>query len=170
MSNTDQSMQPWLFYIEPMERESLSHFLGRVRRKNHLTPNSLGQLAEIGAVVARWERFHLNPYPREKEFLSLAEVVGLEATRLWEMLPPKGVEMKCEPIRLCGACYSETPCHCIEWQFQTTRGCARHRLLLLSKCPRCEAKFQIPALWGYGDCRRCRLPFGEMGKHQKVFH
>ncbi|MGB7890642.1 MAG: hypothetical protein WCF82_01750 [Microcoleus sp.] len=30
--------------------------------------------------------------------------------------------MKQEAIRLCGACYSESPCHKIEWQFKTVQG------------------------------------------------
>lgn len=55
----EAEIQPWLFEFEPLPGESLSHFLGRFRRPNHLTPSSLGQLAGIGAVVARWERFVL---------------------------------------------------------------------------------------------------------------
>jgi hypothetical protein len=102
-------IQPWLFAIAPLPGESLSHFLGRFRRGNHLTPSSLGQIAKIGAVVARWERFHFNPYPNQQEFEALAEVVGVEVEGLWEMLPPMGEGMKCEPIRVCGACYAESP-------------------------------------------------------------
>lgn len=32
------NIQPWLFQVEPLEGESLSHFLGRFRRANDLTP------------------------------------------------------------------------------------------------------------------------------------
>ncbi len=71
-------------------------------------------------MVARWERFHLNPFASEKELEALAKVVGVEAQRLREMLPPQGVGMKCEPIRLWGACYAESPCHQMEWQFKST--------------------------------------------------
>ncbi len=46
-------VQPWLFPIEPLKGKSFNHFLGRFRRRNHLTPSALGQLAGIGAVVAR---------------------------------------------------------------------------------------------------------------------
>lgn len=97
---THSEIQPWLFASAPLPGESLSHFLGRFRRRNHLTPNSLGQIAKIGAVVARWERFHLNPYPTQQEFEALAEVIGVEVERLWEMLPPVGEGMKCDPSRL----------------------------------------------------------------------
>jgi hypothetical protein len=31
-------IQPWLFQVKPMPGESLSHFLGRFRRKNGWTP------------------------------------------------------------------------------------------------------------------------------------
>lgn len=71
----------------------------------------MGDLAGIGGVVARWEKFHLNPFPTEGEFQALAEVIGVGSDRLRAMLPPQGTEMKCEQIRLCGACYGEVPCH-----------------------------------------------------------
>ena len=116
---THTEIQPWLFAIALLSGESLSHFLGRFRRGNHLTPSSLGQIAKIGAAVARWERFHFNPYPNQQEFEALAEEVGVEVEGWWEMLPPMGEGMKCEPIRVCGACYAESPCHRIEWQFKS---------------------------------------------------
>ena len=164
----DSGIQPWLFQIEPYEGESLSHFLGRFRQQNHLTPSGLGQLAGIGAVVARWERFHLNPPPSRKEFEALAKVVGVSAERLTEMLPPKGVGMQWTPIRLCGACYGEAPCHRMEWQYKSIWKCDRHQLKLLSKCPQCEAPFKMPAVWEDGVCYRCQTPFAEMSVHQKV--
>ena len=40
-------IQPWLFRVEPLEGESLSHFLGRFRRANKLTPNGLGKMAGL---------------------------------------------------------------------------------------------------------------------------
>jgi hypothetical protein len=67
---------------------------------------------------ARWEKFYLNPFPSGEQLQALRMVVGVEAQRLREMLPPAGVGMKLEPIRLCGACYAESPCHRIEWQFK----------------------------------------------------
>ena len=172
----DAGIQPWLFEVEPYEGESLSHYLGRFRRQNHLTAGGLGTMAGIGAVVARWEKFHLNPYPTQVQFEALGRVVGLSPERLWAMLPPKGEGMQYEPIRLCGACYGENPCHRIEWQYKSVWRCGkhgypegnRHNLKLLSKCPNCEAKFKIPALWERGSCFRCYIPFAELGKFQKV--
>lgn len=163
----DSGIQPWLFDVEPFDGESLSHFLGRVRLKNHLTANGLGRMAGIGAVVARWERFHLNPYPTQAQFEALGKVLGISPERLWVMLPPKAEGMQCEPIRLCGACYGESPCHRIEWQYKSVWKCDRHNLKLLSKCPNCEAKFKSPALWEKGSCFRCHIPFTELGKFQK---
>lgn len=160
-------IEPWLFRAEPLEGESLSHFLGRFRRANELTPARLGKMAELGGVIARWEKFYLNPFPSGEQLAALAVVVGVEAKRLQGMLPPAGVGMKLEPIRLCGACYAESPCHRIEWQFKTTDGCKKHSLRLLSECPNCGARFQIPALWVDGWCSRCFLPFWEMTKRQK---
>jgi hypothetical protein len=160
-------LQPWLFRVEPFEGESLSHFLGRFRRANDLTPSGLGKAAGLGGAIARWEKFRFNPPPSRQQLEALAVVVGVEIDRLREMLPPEGVGMKHEPIRLCGACYAQSSCHRIEWQFKTTQGCDRHQLSLLSECPNCGARFKIPALWVDGRCQRCFLPFREMVKSQK---
>ncbi|WP_036484423.1 transcriptional regulator [Myxosarcina sp. GI1] len=138
MNNTKEA-QLWLFPVEPSNGESLSHFLGRFRRSNHLSPSALGDLAGIGGVVARWERFHLNPFPTDEQFQALAEVVDVDSSTLREMLPPKGTGMKCD----------------------------RHNLKLISKCPNCRAKFKMPALWEYGCCHRCRLPFAAIAQYQQ---
>ncbi len=160
-------IQPWLFAIAPLEGESLSHFLGRFRWENDLSASGLGKEAGIGAVVARWEKFYLNPFPSSRELETLARVVQVGADRLREMLPPVGVGMKHEPIRLCGACYAQSPCHKIEWQFKTTQGCDRHKLSLLSECPNCGARFKVPALWVDGWCQRCFVTFTVMAESQK---
>ena len=162
-------IQSWLLPVEPFEGESLSHFLGRFRRQNHLSASALGDLAGVGAVIARWERFHLNPFPSDAELAAVAEVLGVTPDRIRQMLAPEGVKMKCEPIRLCGACYQEEPYHRLEWQYQSTGGCDRHRLRLLSKCRNCQAEFPIPALWEDGCCTRCRLSFGKMVEWQKSY-
>lgn len=161
-------IQPWLFEVEPYEGESLSHYLGRFRRQNHLTPGGLGTMASIGATVSRWEKFYLNPYPIYAQVEALGKVLGLSPERLWAMLPPYEEELLCEPIRLCGACYGENPCHRIEWQYRSVWKCSQHNLLLLSKCPRCGAKFKSPAFWEEGVCLRCRTPFSDLANWQKV--
>ena len=159
--------KPWFFEVAPIEGESLSHFLGRFRRANYLTAGELGKQAGLGAVVARWENFYLNPFPTRLELEALASVVGVNAGRLTLMLPPLGVGMKHRPILLCGACYAESPCHRIEWQFKDRIGCLRHQLRLLSKCPNCETPLPIPANWAQGECPNCFLPFVKMAKRQK---
>lgn len=158
---------PWLFQVEPYEGESLSHFLGRFRRANDLTPTGLGKAAGLGGAIARWEKFRFNPAPSRQQLDALAQVVGVDADRLAQMLPPPGVGMKMEPIRLCAACYAESSCHKIEWQFKVTRGCARHKLTLLSECPNCGARFKVPALWIDSWCHRCFTTFTDMAKSQK---
>jgi len=139
----ETNIQSWLFQLEPYDSESLSHFLGRFRRPNHLTPSGLGQLAGIGAVVARWERFHLNPFPSLTELERLAIVVGLSAERLAAMLPPKGVGMQWTPIRLCGACYGETPCHRMEWQYKSIWKCDRPACLTYLNKPSVTQGLQV---------------------------
>jgi hypothetical protein len=59
--------------------------------------------------------------------------------------------------------------HRMEWQLKLTAGYEKHQLRLLSKSPRCGARFKIPALWEDGCCDRCRLPFGDMSGYQKTF-
>ena len=162
-------IQPWLFQIEALEGESLSHFLGRFRRANDLTTTGLGKAAGVGGAIARWEKFRFNPPPSRQQLEALAKVVGFDADRLAQMLPPAGVGMKLEPIRLCAACYTESPCHKIEWQLKVTQGCGNHKLTLLSECPNCGAKFKVPAVWVDGCCQRCFLTFADLVKYQKSY-
>jgi hypothetical protein len=98
-------------------------FWGGFNEKTRITPTQLGKMTGLGGVIARWEKFYLNPFPSFKELEALAAVLEVEAKRLQEMLPPPGVGMKLKPIRLCGACYAESPCHKIEWQFNTKSCC-----------------------------------------------
>jgi hypothetical protein len=163
-----EEIQSWLFQIEPLPGESISHFLGRFRRSNELTPTGLGKVAGLGAAIARWEKFRFNPPPSEQQLLALAALAGIEVERLMAMLPPPGMGMKMEPIRLCGACYGESPHHHIEWQFVVADRCKVHGLTLLSECPNCGARFKIPALWVDGWCQRCFTPFVEMVSSQKL--
>jgi len=160
-------IQPWFFRVEPYEGESISHFLGRFKRANDLTSSGLGKAAGIGGTLARWEKFWFNPRPSQQELEALAKVVEIDAVRLAQMLPNLGESMDYEPIKLCGGCYTEFACHRIEWQFKMTRGCSRHGLRLLSECPKCGARFKIPALWIDGHCHRCFTTFAEMRKYQK---
>lgn len=147
-----EDIQPWWFLVEPLEGESISHYLGRFRRANELNPTQLGKISGLGAVIGRWEKFRFNPPPDREQLEALAKVIG----------------MKLSPIRLCAACYVENPCHKIEWQFKQTDRCHQHQLRLLSECPNCKARFQIPALWIDGWCQRCFLSFGEMVESQKA--
>ena len=58
-------------------------------------------------------------------------MVGVNADRLIEMLPSQGMTMKPRPIRLCAACYAESPCHRVEWQLKDRD---RHNVRFLIKC------------------------------------
>lgn len=94
-----ENIKPWLFRVQPYQGESLSHFLGRFRRANDLTPTGLGKAAGLGGAIARWEKFRFNPPPSRQQLEALATVVGVDADKLEQMLPPAGVGMKMEPIR-----------------------------------------------------------------------
>lgn len=162
-----ENQPPQRFAVELQQGESLSHFLGRFRRANSLTTTAVGKITGLGAVVGRWEKLYLNPFPTQKELEALADVVMVDADRLAQMLPPKDVTMKPRPILLCAVCYAEDPYHRIEWQFKERWGCERHQLRLLGKCTNCETPFLIPALWVQGECPHCFLPFAKMAKRQK---
>ncbi len=170
--NEDDEIRPKLGYVEPYEGESISHYLGRLRRfKANSLPSgySLGKIAGLGAVTRRWEKLYFNPFPTTQELEALASVVAVNVDKLTQMLPPKGVTMKPRPIRLCAACYSEVPCHRIEWQFKEKMKCDRHQLGLLTKCTNCQTPFPIPADWVEGKCSHCSLPFAKMTKRQKRY-
>lgn len=40
-----EDIKPWLFQVEPLEGESLSHLLGRFRQAKDLTPSGLGKVS-----------------------------------------------------------------------------------------------------------------------------
>ena len=160
---------PKFFYIEPMQGESISHFLGRFRRRNHLSaPGTLGRLAGISTSVGKWEKLLFSPSPKPFEVEALAAVVGVAVERLVQMFP-SGAGIRSNPIWLCGACYTEEPCHQIEWQSKLVLGCERHKLRFLSECLHCGKPFDIPSLWLEGVCQRCFLPFSEMVSNQKPY-
>lgn len=158
---------PWWFLVEPLPGESISHFLGRFRRENELTVSMMGKITGLGGAIARWEKFRFNPAPSALELEKLGKVVRVDVAMLQKMLPPQYAGMKMNPIRLCGACYGEVPCHKIEWQLKITEFCSKHGLTLLSECPICGARYKIPSLWIDGWCHRCFLAFAEKVKWQK---
>jgi len=45
-------------------------------------PAGLGNLAGIGAVVARWERFHFNPHRSHQELEAIASLLEVDVQRL----------------------------------------------------------------------------------------
>ncbi|PSB14771.1 hypothetical protein C7B61_11680 [filamentous cyanobacterium CCP1] len=156
---------------EPYEGESIASYLVRFRSQEVAqisTPSSFSKAIGLGIALTRWEKFRFNPFPSEEEIQKFCGVVGLELERFKAMLPPEGERMKLEPIRLCAACYAEAPYHRLKWQFQSTEGCSKHKLRLLSKCPGCERPFTIPGLAVEGKCP-CGMFYKRMAKSQKPY-
>jgi hypothetical protein len=167
-SEGENQRPPW--QIVPYEEESISHYLGRLRRHEAISasaPSGLGQALGLGVILNRWEKLRFNPFPGTEELEIFSKFSGLELEQLLRMFPPPGERSMCVSIRLCAACYVEAPYHRMKWQSQSTVGCDRHQLLLLSKCPGCEKPFPLPALWIKGECQRCRMPFKTMVRKQK---
>lgn len=167
MLNEIYNFEAWINTVEPLPGESISHFLGRFERANLLTGYQIGKEAGVGAIVTRWKKLYLNPFPTQQELQALAKFVEVEVEKLTETLPLKGITMKPRPIKLCAACYAEEPCHRIEWQYKEKMKCDRHQLSLLTKCTNCGTPFPIPADWEVGQCPHCSLPFAKMAKRQK---
>lgn len=170
MSQFDENA-PRLGYVEPLEHESISHYLGRLRRfKANLLPSAyaLGQAAGIGAVTARWEKLYFNPFPTEEELGAIACLINLNPERLQAMLLQRERTLQPRPIRLCGACYAKVPCHRMAWQHKDILAvCPHHNLRLIERCPSCKTPFQIPALWTDGKCHHCGMRFTSMVKYQE---
>ena len=160
-----EDIKPWLFRVEPLEGESLSHFLGRFRRANDLTVSRLGNAAGLGGAIARWEKFRFIPPPNDLQLAALAKLVRLEVEQIKLMLPQETIQNRV--IRLCAACYAEGPYHRTEWQYKLANRCDRHHLLLLLECPNCKAKLRMPSKWANGICKRCLTPFDQMAELQK---
>ena len=154
--------------VEPYPGESISHFLGRFERANVWTTYQIGRVTGIKAGVSRWKKLYLKPlFPTSQELELLAEIVEVSADRLAQMLPSSDQAMKPpKTVCLCAACYIDTPCHLIEWQFKGVNACDRHGLFLLSKCPKCKKSFNVPAEWEEGACSRRGKSFSQMVVHQ----
>ncbi|WP_373545955.1 hypothetical protein [Chamaesiphon sp.] len=154
--------------VEPYPGESISHFLGRFERANVWTTYQIGRVTGIKAGVSRWKKLYLKPlFPTNRELEVLGEIVEVSADRLAQMLPSSDQAMKPpKTVCLCAACYIDTPCHLIEWQFKGVNACDRHGLYLLSKCPKCKKSFNVPAEWEEGACSRCGKSFSQMVVHQ----
>ena len=127
----------------------------------------MGKATGLGGAIARWEKFRFNPPPSCQQLEVLTKIVGVNVYRLQQILPPAGVGMNLEPIRLCAVCYIDLSCHKIAWQLKVTQKCECHKLGLLSECPYCGARFKAPALWIYSWCHRCFTTFADMAEHQK---
>jgi hypothetical protein len=110
------SQAPKFGYVEPLQYESISHYLSRLRLKNYLpSAYALGKAAGIGGVVARWEKLYFNPFPTEEELESIASLIGLDLSRFQDMLPSREKTFQPRPIRLCGVCYEVSATTCDYW-------------------------------------------------------
>jgi len=161
---------PW--YIEPYEGESVSHYFGRLKRseiysinRNHLLSKKMG----VGYVLPYWEKFLFNPPPNHRQFQKISKFIGLTIDKVEALFPPTGIRTVNRSTRVCCACYREAPYHRTEWQYESTTGCDKHQLRLLSRCPSCDEKFAYPNEWDIGACKRCGMKFVSMAKRQKPY-
>jgi hypothetical protein len=150
-------------------RRSLDTFAGSLFKANSLpSAYSLGQATGIGGIIARWEKLYFNPVPTEEELGSIGSLIGLDLLRFQEILPSREITFQPHPIRLCGACYDEVPCHQMEWQYKDVVAvCQHHSLRLLERCPQCKKPFEIPALWTADRCLHCQMHSTSMMKCQE---
>lgn len=164
MKPKEQRLQPWLFQVNPNPGESFGHFLGRFRRANRLSSSQLSAMLGLRPhVVSYWETPSRQRRPDEIAMRQLCQLTGVTAVQFRRMWPRKGTRVHL-PTRLCPQCYAEGPWHRVAWQQESTDRCDRHQQELLTACPRCGNAFLLPCLWEWGECDRCRLPFGMMGQ------
>ena len=157
-------------YVEPLDEESIASFLYRFRQAkgNRISsPSYLGELADIGFAVCRWEKLRFNPRPSLEELEGISRITRVEVDRVTAMFPPTGQSSPPEPIRFCAACCTAEAYHRVNWHLKSTAGCNRHQLRLLSKCPGCEKRFELPDLVGKKGCQKCHMSFKSMVKRQK---
>lgn len=167
-----QDSWTWIARVEPYDGESISHYFGRFRRyelNSVSAPTPLSDAAGIGFALSRWEKFRFNPFPTYKELEAMGKLVGLNTEQLLAMFPPRDTPTVNRSTRLCAACYAETPYHRIHWQFESTAGCDRHQLRLISRCPACDEKLPLPSEWENGQCTKCGMKFRSMSKRQKKY-
>lgn len=151
---------PWI--VIPYEGESISHYLGRYCPHESVSLSQLSKAANLGAVLAQWEKFRFIPFPSEKELRVVGGLIGLSVAQLEGMLPQESIKLL--PIRLCARCYAQKPYHRIEWQYQSRLDCGVHRVKLLTRCPSCRQRFAYPSRWEEGKCKRCGMLFKRMGR------
>lgn len=161
---------PW--YIEPYEGESVSHYFGRLKRAEIFSINRkflLSKTMGLGYVLPYWERFLFNPRPNHRHFQKISRFTGLTIDKVEALFPAQDANTVHRSTRMCCACYREAPYHRMEWQYESTAGCDKHQLRLLSRCPSCDEKFAYPSEWDVGACKRCGMKFTSMIKRQKKY-
>jgi len=87
--NQPDESTPRLGYVEPLEHESISHYLGRLRRfKANSLPSAyaLGHLIKGEGALARWEKLYFNPFPSNEQLEALGKLIGVTSDRLRERI------------------------------------------------------------------------------------
>lgn len=161
---------PW--YIEPYEGESVSHYFGRLKRAEIFSITRKGLLSKtmgVGHLLPHWEEFRFGARPNYRHFQKISRFTGLTIAKVQALFPPAGTDVVHRSTRMCCACYREAPYHRMEWQYESTAGCEKHQLRLLSRCPSCDEKFAYPTEWDVGACKRCGMKFASMAKRQKKY-
>lgn len=169
----------WLFRVQPGVDESFSHFLGRFRRANHLSHQTLAQVmcelegkshgvGEVGlnaSIIEAWEMPSRRCQPSASQLEILAQLSQLEVTQLSELLPGAAITFA---TRLCSQCYRDEPIHRLSWQVGDCGVCSEHHCRLLSECPGCKTALRLPSLWAVGRCEYCWLGFEQMGDYEGI--
>lgn len=170
----NEEVQHSILYLPPYDGESISNYLGRWCRQEVVSIDTfaLGKRLRLGKTLWRWERFYLNPFPTRWELQKIDKLMEVGIDRLLLMFPPPHEPLvKPDTIRICAACYAETPYHRMSWQYKSTEGCEQHRLRLLSRCPdpKCGEPFPIPSKIKVLACKKCGMPYSTMANKQKSY-
>lgn len=142
----------WPVTFDPRPHEDLESWIVRIALANGQTPSMILRLMEHAGIL-----LHGTSTVRAAEAVAyLAEKTDVDADRLWARgRLCDGILRRGCASRLCPVCLHEDrdPYARRAWQLPFAVGCPRHDVLLLEKCPGCQAPFRLME-------RSVPLPFG----------
>lgn len=138
-----------LFTTLPQEDETFTSFLLRTCQVNEY--DSLYWIAKLVGID---NRQLAKPNPEKVNFNTLAQIVRIDESILWELTFYKDIQyfeskgdyssfkdhVNSEYDKICPACFEENQYIKKVWNLKINMGCPIHSLLLINTCPKCNKK------------------------------
>ena len=168
-------------HVEPRDGEALCSWLTRLSNRIGMTPLDAARRA-FGVDSYRRPEWWRRPSPAELAAIANKSSLGIERVRAMTLLD--WAETRCDerherfcapgfwrqraraaavrPMAMCWACLAadDEPFIRTEWMIGWTAVCAKHRAILVPRCPACDAALSLPGLnmrreVRIGQCGRC---------------